>query len=84
MSKNVTFVPTFTESQISSSGVELTPDNVTSPTYYTVTGYTGTDTYVVIPETNAEDGKPVTHISGDAFAYNTTIEGVMGNSITVH
>jgi hypothetical protein len=81
ISKNVTFVPTFTESQITTSGLTLTPDNATSPTYYSVTAYSGTDEYVLIPET-ASDGKPVTHISGDAFKANTSIVGIKGESIT--
>lgn len=81
MSKNVTFVATYLENEITTSGLTLTPDNATSPTYYSVTAYSGTDDYVVIPET-ASDGKPVTHIAESSFTSNTYVTNIKGNSIT--
>ena len=81
MSKNVTFVATYLESEVTTSGLILTPDNASSPTYYSVTAYNGTDDYVIIPET-ASDGKPVTHIAESSFTSNTYVTNIKGNSIT--
>jgi hypothetical protein len=80
LASKATFIASFTSVEAGNDGLTYALDTTVTPNEYAISGYTGTDSYVYIPETYK--GLEVSKINDDAFKNNTNIVHVKAPGAT--
>lgn len=80
LTSKATFIATFTAAEVGNDGLSYSLDTTSTPNEYSVSGYTGTDAYLYIPDTYKD--LSVKKINDNAFKNNTSIVHVKAPNAT--